>query len=139
VLRAIRDDDQVAAIAGKWVILFKVEAFAISAGILGLAGALYGHYTSYLAPDLFVPLLTIYIVLALSAGGTGSNFGALLGALLIVVFQEGTRFLAAFVPGLPGVQVASLREFVISVALILILRFRPQGLLPERLPRLAKP
>lgn len=139
VLRAIRDDDQVAAIAGKWVILFKVEAFAISAGILGLAGALYGHYTSYLAPDLFVPLLTIYIVLALSAGGTGSNFGALLGALLIVLFQEGTRFLAAFVPGLPGVQVASLREFVISVALILILRFRPQGLLPERLPRLAKP
>ncbi len=88
VLRAIRDDDQVAAIAGKWVIAFKVEAFAISAGILGLAGALYGHYTSYIAPDAFVPLITIYIVLALSAGGTGNNYGALLGALVIVFFQE---------------------------------------------------
>src|SRR6185436_13150454 len=65
VLRAIRDDDQVAAVAGKHVIRFKVEAFAVSAGILGLAGALWGHYTSYIAPEVFVPLLTIYVVLAL--------------------------------------------------------------------------
>ena len=55
VLRAIRDDDQVAAVAGKHVIRFKVEAFAVSAGILGLAGALWGHYTSYIAPEVFVP------------------------------------------------------------------------------------
>lgn len=138
VLRAIRDDDQVAGIAGKRVIAFKVEAFAISAGILGLAGALYGHYTSYIAPDGFVPLITIYIVLALSAGGTGSNYGALLGALLIVFFQESTRFVAAWVPGLAAVQVAALREIVISMTLILILRFRPQGILPEHLPKLAQ-
>jgi branched-chain amino acid transport system permease protein len=138
VLRAIRDDDQVAGIAGKWVIAFKVEAFAISAGILGLAGALYGHYTSYIAPDGFVPLITIYIVLALSAGGTGNNYGALLGAFLIVFFQESTRFVAAWVPGLGAVQVAALREIVISVTLILILRYRPQGILPERLPKLAQ-
>jgi branched-chain amino acid transport system permease protein len=138
VLRAIRDDDQVAGIAGKWVIAFKVEAFAISAGILGLAGGLYGHYTSYIAPDGFVPLITIYIVLALSAGGTGNNYGALLGAFLIVFFQESTRFVAAWVPGLGAVQVAALREIVISVTLILILRYRPQGILPERLPKLAQ-
>ena len=138
VLRAIRDDDQVAGIAGKWVIAFKVEAFAISAGILGLAGGLYGHYTSYIAPDGFVPLITIYIVLALSAGGTGNNYGAVLGALLIVFFQESTRFVAAWVPGLGAVQVAALREIVISVTLILILRYRPQGILPERLPKLTQ-
>ncbi len=127
-----------AAVAGKWVIAFKIEAFAISSGMLGLAGALYGHYTSYIAPDAFVPLVTIYIVLALSAGGTGSNLGALCGALLIVFFQEGTRFIAAWAPGLGAVQLAALREIAISATLILILRFRPQGLLPEKLPRLAK-
>jgi branched-chain amino acid transport system permease protein len=138
VLRAIRDDAQVAGIAGKWVIAFKVEAFAIGAAILGLAGALYGHYTSYIAPDAFVPLITIYIVLALSAGGTGNNYGAVLGAVLIVFFQESTRFVAGWVPGLAAVQVAALREIVISVTLILILRFRPQGILPERLPKLAE-
>src|SRR5437867_8062401 len=44
VLRAIRDDDQVAAVAGKRVIAFKVEAFALSAGVVGTAGDLYGHY-----------------------------------------------------------------------------------------------
>ncbi len=76
----IRDDDQVAAVAGKPVIAFKVEAFAVSAGVLGLAGALYGHYTSFIAPDGFVPLISIYIVLALTAGGTGNNYGAVLGA-----------------------------------------------------------
>jgi branched-chain amino acid transport system permease protein len=138
VLRAIRDDDQVTGLAGKWVIAFKVEAFAISAGILGLAGGLYGHYTSYIAPDGFVPLITIYIVLALSAGGTGNNYGAVLGALLIVFFQESTRFVAAWVPDLAAVQVAALREIVISLTLILILRYRPQGILPEHLPRLAQ-
>src|SRR5438552_1559709 len=68
VLRAIRDDDQVAAVAGKRVIAFKVQAFAVSAAILGLAGALWGHYTSFIAPDVFTPLVTIYVVLALTAG-----------------------------------------------------------------------
>jgi branched-chain amino acid transport system permease protein len=139
VLRAIRDDDQVAAVAGKPVLAFKLKAFAVSAGILGLAGALYGHYTSYIAPDAFQPLLTIYVVLALVAGGRGNNYGAVLGSVLVVFFTESTRFLAAVVPGLKAVQVAALRELVISVGLLLILRFRPTGILPERLKSVAIP
>lgn len=139
VLRAIRDDDQVAAVAGKRVIAFKVEAFAVSAAILGLAGALYGHYTSYIAPEAFTPLLTIYIVLALTAGGTGNNYGAVLGALLVVFFMESTRFLTGWLPGLRPVQVAAAREFMIGASLIVALRFRPAGLLPERMPRVEIP
>ncbi len=135
VLRAIRDDPQVAAVAGKRVMRFKVEAFAVSAGILGLAGALYGHYTSYVAPDVFVPLLTLNVVLALVLGGLGSNYGALLGALVIVAFQESARFIG--IAGLSAVQVAAVREFAIAVGLIAVLRYRPQGLVPERPPRLA--
>jgi branched-chain amino acid transport system permease protein len=137
VLRAIRDDDQVAAVAGKPVMRFKVEAFALSAGILGVAGALWGHYTSFIAPDVFVPLLTIYVVLALTAGGTGSNRGAVLGAFLVVSFMEGTRFVTGWVPGLAPVQVAALRESLIGASLLVILRARPSGLLPEARPRLA--
>ena len=137
VLRAIRDDDQVAAVAGKHVIRFKVEAFAVSAGVLGVAGALWGHYTSYIAPDVFVPLITIYVVLALTAGGTGNNWGAVLGAFLVVFFMEGTRFVTGAVPGLGAVQVAALREALIGVSLLVILRLRPSGLLPERVPRVA--
>ena len=131
VLRAIRDDEQVAAVAGKHVALFKVKAFAIGAGALGLAGALYAHYTSYIAPDIFVPLLTLYIKLALLAGGVGNNRGAVLGAFVVVFFLESTRFVVPLIPGLSYVQGAALRELLISTSLIVILRFRAQGLVPE--------
>ena len=94
VLRAIRDDEDVAAVAGKHVLAFKVRAFALGAAVLGVAGALYAHDTSYVAPDIFAPLLTLNVILALVAGGLGNNAGAVLGAALIVALLEGTRFAA---------------------------------------------
>lgn len=136
VLRAIRDDEQVAAVAGKDVMAFKIRAFAISAGAIGLAGALYAHYTSYIAPDLFVPLFTLYIKLALLAGGLGNNRGAVIGAFLIVFFLESTRFVIPLVPMISAVQGAALREILIATLLIVLLRYNPQGLVPERMPRL---
>jgi branched-chain amino acid transport system permease protein len=139
VLRAIRDDDQVTAVAGKHVLRFKVEAFAVSAGILGVAGALWGHYTSFIAPDVFVPLITIYVVLALTAGGTGNNWGALVGAFLVVFFMEGTRFATGWLPSLKPVQIAAVRELSIGASLLVVLRFRPAGLLPERILRVEVP
>jgi branched-chain amino acid transport system permease protein len=131
VLRAIRDDEQAAAVAGKHTLAFKVKAFAFGSAVLGLSGALYGHYTSYIAPDLFLPLLTLYIKLALLAGGVGNNRGAVLGAVVVVTFLESTRFVVPLIPGLSHVQGAALRELLISAALIVVLRLRPQGLLPE--------
>jgi branched-chain amino acid transport system permease protein len=139
VLRAIRDDEQVAAVAGKHVALFKVKAFAIGAGALGLAGALYAHYTSYIAPDIFVPLFTLYIKLALLAGGLGNNRGAVLGAVGIVFLLESTRFLIPLVPGVSAVQGAAVRELMIAVLLIVMLRYKPKGLVPEQLPRIPVP
>jgi branched-chain amino acid transport system permease protein len=139
VLRAIRDDDQVASVAGKHVLRFKVEAFAVSAGILGVTGALWGHYTSFIAPDVFVPLITIYVVLALTAGGTGNNWGAVVGAFLVVFFMEGTRFATGWLPSLKPVQVAAVRELAIGASLLIVLRFRPTGLVPERIPRVEVP
>ena len=133
VLRAIREDETVAAVAGKRTLLFKVQAFAIGAAAIGLAGALYASFNAYVAPDSFQPLVTIYVVLALTAGGTGNMAGAVLGSLLVVALMEGTRFLAAALPSLSPVQVASVREGAIGIALILVLIGRPQGLLPERL------
>jgi branched-chain amino acid transport system permease protein len=139
VLHAIRDDEQVTAVAGKHVIAFKVKAFAVSAATMGLAGALYGHYTSYIAPDIYSPLITINIVLALVAGGRGNNYGSLVGAFLVVFVLEATRFLAPLAKGLSHVQIAALRELIISVGLIVILRYRPTGLLAERRPRIRLP
>jgi branched-chain amino acid transport system permease protein len=131
-LRAIREDQVVAAVAGKPVSRMKAEAFGIAAGIAALAGALYGHYGSYIAPDLFAPLVTIYVFLAVTAGGNGRPSGAVLGAYLLIGFLEATRFAAELVPGASAVQAAALREASVGVALILLLHLRPQGILPER-------
>ena len=135
VLRAIREDEVVAQVAGHRTLRFKVQAFALGSAVLGLAGALYAHFNAYVAPDAFQPLLTIYVVLALTAGGTGRMAGAALGAVLLVILLEGTRFLAAAIPGLSPVQVASVREMAIGAALVALLNLRPGGILPER-PRL---
>jgi branched-chain amino acid transport system permease protein len=139
VLRAIRDDDQVAAVAGKHVTMFKVKAFAIGSAALGLAGALYAHYTSYIAPDIFVPLFTLYIKLALLTGGLGNNRGAILGAFAVVFLLEATRFAIPLLPGVTPVQGAAIREFLVAALLIVMLRYRPAGLIPERLVRLPAP
>jgi branched-chain amino acid transport system permease protein len=134
-LRAIRDDETAAAVAGKPVRRYKVQAFTIGAGLLGLAGAAYAHFTSYVAPDIFRPLLTIYIFLALTAGGTGNTKGAVLGAFLVMMILEGSRFIEPLFHGMSGAQGAALREIIIGTALIVVMRIRPEGLLAERPPK----
>lgn len=130
-LRAIRDDQTVAAVAGKPVSRLKAEAFAISTGIAGLAGALYGHFGSYIAPDMFQPLITIYIFLAVTLGGNGRPAGAVLGAYALIAFLEATRFGAELIPGISALQGAALREMSVGLALIVLMHLRPRGILPE--------
>jgi branched-chain amino acid transport system permease protein len=132
VLRAVRDDEDVAAVAGKHVLSFKIQAFALGAAVLGVAGALYAHDTSYVAPDIFAPLLTLNIILALVAGGLGNNTGAVLGAALIVTLLEGTRFVAPLLSFLTPAQEAAARELLISILLLVMLRVMPAGIFPER-------
>ncbi|WGD50134.1 branched-chain amino acid ABC transporter permease [Bradyrhizobium sp. CB1650] len=126
-LRAVRDDEQVAAVAGKSVLRLKLQAFGIGAALSGLGGALYAHFTSYIAPDVFMVQLTIYIFLAVTVGGNTRLAGAVVGSLALVALLEATRFIAAAIPGLDAVQIASLREFAIAVTLILVMRLRPDG------------
>jgi branched-chain amino acid transport system permease protein len=133
-LKAVREDQELAGFAGKPVRRFKIQAFALSSAIAGLAGALYGHYQSYISPDHFDPLITIYIFLAVTAGGLGRPLGAVAGAYAVVIFLEITRFIAAVVPGIAPVQVAALREMLVGLALLLVLHLRPNGLLPDRNP-----
>ena len=135
VLRGIRDDEQVVQVAGKNVVMFKIKAFAFGTAALGLAGGLYGHFTSFIAPDLFAPLLTLYVKLSLLAGGLGNSIGAVVGAVLVVFFLESTRFIIPLVPGISAVQGAALRELLIAVALLVVLRFYARGLVPESIPQ----
>lgn len=134
VLRAIRDDETVAAVAGKNTTKVKLQAFVIGAALMALGGASYAHYQSYISPDLFKPLISIYIFLALMIGGVGNNYGAVAGPLLLLFILEGSRFIIQAIPGITVVQAASFREILIGVVLIAVTRFAPQGLLKERKP-----
>jgi branched-chain amino acid transport system permease protein len=138
-LRAVREDQVVAAVAGKPVVWLKAQAFSLAAAIAALAGAIYGHYTSYVAPEVYQPLITIYVFLAVTGGGVGRPLGALIGAYLLIAFLEATRFMAELVPGVTPLQAAAARELMVGLALILLLRLKPNGLFPERNQTAPKP
>ncbi len=138
VLRALRDDPQVAAFAGKNVVWFQVRAFALGGAMIGLAGAMYGQFTQYITPDIFVPLLTIYIFLAVTLGGKGSNTGTLLGTVIVVLVLESTRFAAGILPGIGAVQIAAGRGMLIGVCFLAILQLRPGGMLAEPVLRVRR-
>jgi branched-chain amino acid transport system permease protein len=133
-LRAVREDPELARFAGKAVLRFKFEAFAVSAAVAGLAGALYAHFQSYISPDLFAPLITIYIFLAVTAGGVGRPAGAVLGGYAVMAFLEAARFTVSGLPWLEPAQLASVQGMLTGIALLLVLRLRPDGILPERIP-----
>jgi branched-chain amino acid transport system permease protein len=130
-LRAVREDDVVAATLGKNVLALRVKAFAIGGAVIGLAGALHAYYFTYIDPGEFAGFVTVYAFMAVIVGGKGSNRGLLLGACTVMVLLEGTRFLKDFVPFLSAQQAASLRLALIGAGLVLILIFRPEGISSE--------
>ena len=132
VMRAIREDEIVPAVLGKDVVWFKAEALVLGAAAAGLAGSLYAHYLTYIAPDLFTVQVSLLIFIAVIAGKRGSNLAAILGAIGVVALQEGTRFLKDFIPLITGVQLAALRLIIIGVVLIAFVLFRPTGFGRER-------
>ena len=68
--------------AGKNVVVFKVKAFAFGSAALGLGGRALRAFHELHRPDLFAPLLTLYVKLSLLTGGLGNSKGAVLGAVL---------------------------------------------------------
>lgn len=129
LIRAIRDDEDAVRSIGKSPARSKLVVFMIGAGMMGLAGALYAHYLTFISPDQFVSLLTFYVWIAVVMGGAGRIGGALAGAALLTLFLEGSRFLRDALPFIPEVKMASLRLAAIGLALILFTIYRPQGLL----------
>jgi len=133
-LRAIREDETVATVAGKNVVRFKVQAFVIGAAVAGLAGILFGHYLAYLEPNMFVPQETLFVWLALILGGSGNNLGAIVGATAVLGLLEGSRFAKDAIPFLTGVRLAAAQQILVGVLVVVLIIKRPEGLLPERAP-----
>lgn len=116
-LLSIREDEIAAQAMGIPVTRYKVMAFVISAAFAGMAGGLFGHFTMYLHTNTFTFVKSFEIIIMIALGGLGSLPGAVLGAVVITVLPELFR------------EFSEYRMVVYSLALILIMIYRPQGLL----------
>ncbi len=126
VLKAIREDEQAIQVFGYNALLYKLTIFVISAGMAAVAGALLASYVTYVDPPTFDLLESILILLIVIFGGLANLRGSLLGALVLVLLPEGLRFVH-----FPTDLASQMRELIYGFVLILLMLFRPQGLLGE--------
>jgi len=124
VLRAIREDEVFVQAMGKNILRFKVTVFAISAALAASAGSLYAHYITYIDPTSFTVMESILVISMVIIGGAASPWGPVIGAVVLVTLPEALRFL-----GLPSGVAANLRQIIYGFLLVLMMMFRPQGLM----------
>ena len=124
VLTAIREDEQAIEVFGYKATHYKLAVWTISAMMAGLAGGLFSSWTTFVDPNSFVLLESMLLVAIVILGGLATIWGSLLGAMAFVLLEEGMRF----IPFLPVEYVGQSRLVVLGVMLVLLMLFRPQGL-----------
>ncbi|TNC51258.1 branched-chain amino acid ABC transporter permease [Rubellimicrobium rubrum] len=147
MMRAIRDNEVAAAAMGKNVTSRHLQIFVLGSAVCGIAGAMMVTLDGQLTPGSYQPLrYTFLIWVMVIVGGSGNNWGAVLGGFLIwwlwvIVEPVGQSLFGAISAVLPDgspvtahLQDASahMRLLTMGVVLLLVLRFSPKGLLPER-------
>ncbi|WP_430249639.1 branched-chain amino acid ABC transporter permease [Neorhizobium sp. DAR64860/K0K1] len=152
-MRACHDDDVVSDLLGVSIRGVRVVAFATGGALAGLAGALYAHTFNFVEIQSFNALLSIYVLLYVLLGGTQTAFGPLIGATFFTLLPELMR---SVLPGLKASVVSmfgetaslsppdeSWRFVVLGVLTVLMMMFRPEGLITrsmvDRVTSLVKP
>lgn len=121
---SVRDDEVAAKVIGKNVTQLRSQVFVISAIPVGFAGAIYAMITTLVNPGLFTAGVTFFVWIALVLGGERTLFGAILGTLALVLFQEAVSaipFETARATQIAG----SVEQMMTGVLFILILRWQP--------------
>ncbi|SDJ87645.1 branched-chain amino acid ABC transporter permease [Natronincola ferrireducens] len=116
-MTAIREDELAATMMGIKTTTYKVIAFVVSAFFSGLAGAFYAHMIRFIDPNTFTFDTSIMILSIVILGGMGTIKGMFLGSIILVSFPEVLRFLQEY------------RFVVYGFVLVMMMRFRPQGIL----------
>jgi branched-chain amino acid transport system permease protein len=117
---AIREDETAAAAMGVNTVRLKLLAFAIGAFLAGAAGTLNAHVTTQVSPDSYKFDDSVLLLAAVVLGGMGTIGGAVLGSTMLIVLPEKLRFFA------------EKRILIFGAALVLMMRFRPEGVVPNR-------
>ena len=126
VLKGIREDERAVSSLGKNVLKFKVIVFMAGTGIAAGAGGIFAHYTQFINPSIGSLDESILIIAMVVLGGTANLWGSAVGAFLLIIIPEILNFL----PGASDL-IVPLRGFIYGALLILFMRFRPEGLIPE--------
>lgn len=137
VIKGIREDEDAVRALGKNVFAYKMQALIIG-GILGALGGVMMVLPSSVLPASFVTALTFFVWTALLLGGAATVFGPVLGAVLFWILQA---FLANLLPALSDIgllgginnqQAAIMRFILIGAGLMLLVIYRPQGILGDK-------
>lgn len=133
-LVSIREDELASEAMGINTTRYKVLAFVISSAFAGIAGVLFAHYNRFLSTNDFTFFRSFEVIIMIVLGGMGSITGAILGAIVITILPEALRQLPMVtIPYFERqINFAELRLVIYSALLILIMLFRPQGILGQR-------
>lgn len=126
VLRAIREDETAIQVYGYRAFNFKLTIFVIAAMMAAVAGSLFAVYISFIDPSSFSLNESIFILAIIILGGLASLRGAFWGALFLIFLPEVLRFI-----GFPSDVAAQMRQVTYGLILILLMIYRPQGLMGE--------
>ena len=129
ITRAIREDEIAAATLGKSRLKYKAQVLMMGSALAGLGGALFAQYIGYIEPYMFMPMVTFTVWIMVLLGGPANNLGVLLGAALVELFERGARMVKDYIP-LP-VDPNNLQYILLGILIILILLYRPSGILKE--------
>ena len=143
VLKAIREDEEIPRALGKNVFWYKLQAFMLGGAVAGIAGSFYAWQLTTIFPDNFQPLVTFNVWTMVVLGGAGSNAGSLLGVIIFWAYDALTRSylpqivatLAAYFPILEGFDSSrqgAFRVMVIGLILMILMVWRPQGILGKK-------
>ena len=132
VLKSIREDEEVAKALGKNVFWYKLQSLMLGGAIAGVAGALYAWQLTTIFPDNFQPQITFDAWTMVILGGAGNNAGTVLGVVIYWSYDAITRFaLPAIVP-LDEARLGAFRVMVIGLLLMVMMIWRPQGILGKK-------
>ncbi len=132
---AIREDEVAAEAMGIPTRNIKLLAFAMGATFGGVAGGLFAAFQGFVSPESFNLMESIMILCMIVLGGMGNISGVILGAVLLTVLPEALRYVGDWQRMMFGevkVDPADLRMLLFGLALVLMMLFRPAGLIPSR-------
>ncbi|MBC7812608.1 MAG: branched-chain amino acid ABC transporter permease [Burkholderiales bacterium] len=132
LLKAVRENERVARSLGKNVARIRAQIMFIGSAMAAVAGVLFALNIGFVSANDYVVTLTLDVWVMIVLGGLGNNKGALVGALLVTVLDRVTAIVAIQLNMLGSeFEFNYLRFILFGVILLLMLRYRPQGILPE--------